>query len=189
MPQNNKYIIAERRAKIAELCFEGYYQQEIAKKLGVNQSQVSRDLKSLSKHWQRESTEAIDKVKARDLAKLAHLERVYHAGWNRSIQEQFTEKKKDSNVDGKITKETSFEMKTLIGDPRFLDGALKCISKREEILGYAAPKRLDHTTGGKEFTENKVIILPSNGRENYERGAEVEQNNEDDSTKSKQSDE
>ena len=189
MPQNSKHHINERRAKIAELSHEGYYQQEIAKKLSVNQSQVSRDLKALSQQWQQESIEAIDKIKARDLAKLAHLERTFHDGWNRSIQEQFIERKKESNVDGKVTKENSFETKTLIGDPRFLDGVLKCISKREEIFGYQAPKRLDHTTGGKEFTENKVIILPSNGRENYERGAEVEQNSENDSTKSKQSNE
>lgn len=192
MPQNSKHHINERRAKIAELYLEGHYQQEIAKKLGVNQSQVSRDLKALSKQWQQESIESIDKIRAHDLAKLTHLERTYHDGWNRSIQEQLTEKSKETSIDGKVTKETSFERKALVGDPRFLDGVLKCISKREEILGYAAPKRLDHTSGGEKFLENKVIILPSNGRENIEQlkgGADVEQNNNVDSVKNNESNE
>lgn len=178
MPQNSKHRINERRARVAELYLEGNSQLEIAKNLSVNQSQVSRDLKILSKQWQQESLEAIDNIKARDLAKLSHLERIYHDGWNRSVQEQFIEKKKDSSVKGKVSKETSFETRTNIGDPRFLDGVLKVISKREEILGYGSPKRLDHTTGGKKFLENKVIILPPNGRENIEQlkgGAEMEQ--------------
>lgn len=35
-----------------------------------------------------------------------------------------------------------------------------------KMLGYEAPKKIDHTTDGEKINENKVIILPSNGRDN-----------------------
>jgi hypothetical protein len=34
-----------------------------------------------------------------------------------------------------------------------------------KILGYEAPKKIDHTTGGDKIQSDKIIILPSNDRQ------------------------
>jgi phage terminase small subunit len=34
-----------------------------------------------------------------------------------------------------------------------------------KILGYEAPKKIDHTTGGEKIQGDKIIILPSNDRQ------------------------
>jgi hypothetical protein len=137
MPQSNKHVLNHRRHAVAKLYLEGWPQFKIAERVGVHQSQVSRDLKFLSQRWQESSMVNIDGIKAREMAKLDELERKYTRGWYRSIGVQKTEKTKE-NDDGT---EVTIEKKELVGDPRFLDGILKCVAKREEILGYGAPSK------------------------------------------------
>lgn len=141
MPQNKKHIIHQRREQISDLYLQGFPQYIIAEKVEVTQSQVSKDLKALSQIWQRTSLVNIDKIKAEDLAKIDQLERKYYEGWERSIRVQTTRKKKKTASGGKVSRESAKEKKDLIGNPRFLDGVMKCISKREEILGYGAPQK------------------------------------------------
>lgn len=142
MPQNRKHIIEQRRSRVAELYLKGCSQLEIAGKVRVSQAQVSKDLKIIGRRWQEASQVSIDRIKARDLAKLAHLEKTYHDAWTRSTQEQFTERTKETTIkNGVGSKETVFEIKTTVGDARFLDGVLKCLVRRAEILGYDAPSK------------------------------------------------
>ncbi len=141
MPQRPNKVVTERRSRVADLYLEGFTQPEIAARVGISQSQVSRDLKFCSKKWQEEAKEAIEEIKAKDLVKLDRLERKYHIGWRRSIEKQKTDRTKTSVSDGKLTTESSSEEKTHIGDPRFLDGVLKCLTRRAEILGYDAPSK------------------------------------------------
>ena len=56
----------------------------------------------------------------------------------------------------KQTKE-GFELK--------LHGKLYSIDRICRMLGYEAPKRIDHTTGGEKIQSDKIIILPSNDRQ------------------------
>jgi len=138
MPMNKKHIINERRHKVAELYLKGWPQFKIAEITGVTQAQVSFDLKHLSKQWQASAMIDIDKIKARELAKLNRLEREYCEGWEKSKEFQIREKRKyrDAQLE-EVNKETI----ETCGDPRFLDGILKCIAKREEILGYGPPSK------------------------------------------------
>jgi len=34
-----------------------------------------------------------------------------------------------------------------------------------KLLGYEAPKKLDHTTKGDKIDQDKIIVLPANGRD------------------------
>lgn len=138
MTMNKKHIINERRHKVAELYLQGWPQFKIAKEVGVTQPQVSYDLKHLSKKWQENAMINIDKIKARELAKLDQLEWEFYRGWIKSKELQVKEKKryKDARLE-EVSKETI----DTSGDPRFLDGILKCLSKREELLGYGAPSK------------------------------------------------
>jgi len=117
LPNNNKHIINERRARIAELYLRGWPQYKIAKEVGCSQPQVSHDLKFLSKGWKESALMNIDKIKSQELAKLDHLEREYFDAWERS---------KNESRDG---------------DPRFLEGVLKCVAKRADIVGLDSPQK------------------------------------------------
>ncbi len=142
MPVHNKHIVNERRQQVSKLYLEGWPQYKIADEVKVSQSQISRDLKYLSQQWQQSSMINIDRIKARELAKIDELERRYYEGWNRSIQVQKVKKEREmASGDGKITRETSIERKKLVGDYHFLDGILKCIHRRSELLGLDMPSK------------------------------------------------
>lgn len=110
---------------VAQMYFQGKYQKEIGAKLGLSQQQISYDLAKLHKRWTAASLLEVQKFKARELARIDHLERVYWESWEDST--------KIINESGKF-----------LGDKRFLDGVQWCIAKRCEILGLnAASKSLN----------------------------------------------
>jgi hypothetical protein len=153
MPQNNKHIINERRARVADLYLQGWAQYKIAEVVKVTQGQVSSDLKQLSKKWKESAMMDIDKIKARELAKIDKLEREYYDAWDRSkrLRKKIKNTDTSGSKDGKT--EVSIEKEKMVGDPRFLDGILKCIAKREEIIGFGATRKLD-------ITEHREVALP-----------------------------
>ena len=173
MPQNKKRVILERRSRVAEMYLRGMAQFKIAEAVGISTAQVSQDLKKLTQQWQETINIDIDKIKARELAKIDALEKEYYDGWLRSCDVK-TKKmgKKKSAGSGREEKEQTLTEEQMIGDPRFLEGVLKCIAKREEIFGYSSAKKIDLTSKGNEIQGGSVIILPSNGREVIEEGEE-----------------
>lgn len=50
---NNRFLITERRQKVYSMLSQGLNELEIAKKLNVNQSTVSRDVKTIKKESQK----------------------------------------------------------------------------------------------------------------------------------------
>lgn len=172
MPQNKKRVILERRSRVAEMYLRGEAQYIIAEKLGVSTGQISQDLKKLATQWQQSITENMDSIKARELEKINKLEKEYYDAWIRScdVKTKKSMKKKASTTKlgralGADEKEQTFTEEQQIGDPRFLEGVRWCITKREEIFGYGAAKKMDLTTKGDKLEGGSVIILPSNGRE------------------------
>ena len=129
MPQNNKSIISERRKRIAELYLQGKWQTEIAKEVGVTQQQVSQDLAVLRRLWMQSSLVNVDKIKAKELAKIDRLESEYWKAWENDDTE-----------------------------PRFLNGIQWCIAKRCEIFGLNAPFKLDTTSKGESMKPLNVIV-------------------------------
>lgn len=153
-PQRRTEII-NRRDKVAELYLHGASQYDIAQELGVNQATISRDLQELRKEWLERSINHIDQKKAIELAKLDRLEMTYWDGYVRSMQdaeinvtEQVGNRRRprpnepEPPAEGIIPQSIKKIKRTegRVGNPAFLDGVLKCITKRCEILGLDAPK-------------------------------------------------
>lgn len=148
MPQNTRDVIQYRRTRIAELYLKGWYQANIAEEVGVNQSQVSRDLDSIRAEWKADRVRDFDAAKDDELNKIDNLERTYWAEWLRS-QEDIDRKttKVKRNGSGESKPDSSETSKTTIGrlgDPRYLEGVRWCIVKRCEILGLDAPSKVSN---------------------------------------------
>ena len=132
--------IARDRRRIADLYLQGWLQADIAEKVGINQSTVSRDLKALYKQWLAESLVDFNAAKAKELAKIDALERTYHIAWIRSCEDAETTRQEGSRAGvDKIVKTA----KGQAGDPRFLTGIQWCIERRCKIMGIDAPTKMD----------------------------------------------
>jgi hypothetical protein len=126
-------------AKLATLYLRGQTQVEQAKALGCSQSQISRDLKTLQGRWRAASLVSLEDAKARELAKIDHLERAYWRAWKRSCKDKqvkATEKIAGGKDDERTKAANRVEGQS--GNPAFLAGIERCIAKRCEILGLVA---------------------------------------------------
>jgi len=141
--------IARDRLRIADLYLKGRLQVDIAEEVGVTQATVSRDLKVLHQEWLEDAKIDFDKAKAKEIAKIDNLERIYHAAWERSCEDAETVRKKKSQVgEGSEHKEMVTIAKGQAGDPRFLAGVQWCIDRRCKVLGIDAPAKTDITSSG-----------------------------------------
>ena len=172
MSMNKGKIILERRARVTEMYLQGVPQFKIAEALGVSKGQISQDLKKLSQAWKQSAIIDMDEIKQKELSKVDLVEKNAWEAWHRScdVKTKKSMKKKGSSTKlgkalGNEEKEQSFTEEQQIGDPRFLEQIMKCVAKREEILGYGAAKKVDLTSKGDKLQGGSVIVLPSNGRE------------------------
>jgi transcriptional regulator with XRE-family HTH domain len=157
MRKRTNFQVRQDRVKIAELYLRGCSQAEIAGKLGFTQQQISYDLQIIQREWRKDTSRALDEYKAKELAKIDHTERCYWEAWERSIEEfrSRTIKAKGIKADQKIQAKPEQAEQTIYtenrcGDPRFLDGVLKCIERRCKLLGLDAPAKVE--------TEGVIII-------------------------------
>jgi len=146
---------------------------EIADIVEVSISQVSRDMKKISEQWQKSAMEDIQKIKSEDLQELLLVQSTAWREYERSREEKVKKSMKKKTGGIRSGTEQMQTKEQMVGDPKWMDVVLKCIAKREEILGYGAARKLDLTTGGEQLQQRSVIILPSNGRE-----VKKEENNE-----------
>ncbi|OFY61618.1 MAG: hypothetical protein A2Y71_03005 [Bacteroidetes bacterium RBG_13_42_15] len=143
MPQNKKNIIIERRSRVADLYLKGTPQYKIGMICKVSTSQVSRDLKILSKKWVESSMQNIDELKARELEKINQTEREAWKGWERSCQVKTKKRHATSDFEKGTKNESSVERIKSAGDSHFLEIILRCIRQRSELLGLESPKKAD----------------------------------------------
>jgi hypothetical protein len=102
-------------------------QAEIGEVLGISQSQVSRDLKTLRNRWLDASLRTFDEARAEQLAKLDRVEYEHWRGWEASVAGNRP------------------------GSPAYLHGVLRCIARRCTLLGLDAPGKVAPTDpSGKE---------------------------------------
>lgn len=159
--------LARDRRNISDLYLQGRLQADIAAKLNISQSTVSRDITWLQAQWLTSSLVNINKVKSKELAKIDRLEREYWTAWERSCEdaETLTQKtkgkvEKRQDDDGRFVAERPAEAtktsKGQAGDPRFLAGIQWCIERRCKILGVDAPTRADLTTKGESLNERGI---------------------------------
>ncbi len=131
--------LAHRRQLIAARYLKGEYQTTIAAALGIDQAQVSRDLKAIRAIWLASTIRDFDLAKAQELAKIDEVEREYWLAWERSKQDKEVAIQ-EAGADKKMKKAT-LRKEGQSGNPAFLAGVLSCIDKRCQILGLDAPKR------------------------------------------------
>lgn len=108
----------------------------------ISKAQVIYDLNTLRARWRVERIKNMDERQAEELAKVDQLETEYWEAWRRSQAEQ-QKTTQEALGDGK--KKASLTKQTSVGDPRFLDGVMKCIDKRCEILGLNAALQIEQT--------------------------------------------
>jgi len=135
------------RHNIGRMYLKGMIQADIAKELQVSQSTISREIKMLVEEWRVERAYDINEAKQRELAKVDALEIEYWEAWKRSQEDAVTRTEGKTSQGFVDTTRTEGQA----GDPRFLDGVLKCIQKRCDILGVDAPKKIAGTGEGGEF--------------------------------------
>ena len=151
MPGRNaqeRFRILERRKRVAAMYLQGMRQWEIARRIGVSQQCIAKDIGALEKEWLASAVVAIDAAKAKELARIDRLERVAWRAWQRSCQrkERATtrmEKKLDEDAH-KAKTVTSKATELRDGNPEYLKRVEWCISKRCELLKLTPPQRLEH---------------------------------------------
>lgn len=137
--------IAKRREEVAARYLRGEYQTTIAQALGIDQAQVSRDLKALRDMWLSSAIRDFDAAKAQELAKIDEVERAAWHAWERSTKDKEVATQETDGLDTQ-TRKPKLKKATLrkegqSGNPAFLSTILTCIDKRCQILGLDAPKR------------------------------------------------
>ena len=143
-PSRNKDERERDREEIARRLLRGESQAAVARDLGVSRSQVGYDLDVVRRRWVQESLTAFDARVAIELAKLDELERTYWEAWERSRGAfSKTTTRSRQNVRLSTQGEATVERNERDGDPRFLEGVLKCIDRRIRLVGADAPIRID----------------------------------------------
>ena len=154
--------LMKRRQQIAERYLRGEYQTTIAADLGINQAQVSRDLKAMRDLWLASAIRDFDAAKAQELAKIDAVERAAWQGWEKSTQDkEVSIQETDGTLDEKTKKprmkKVSLRKEGQAGSPAFLSTILTCIERRCAILGLDAPKRF--TIKWEELTDDQLDRL------------------------------
>lgn len=112
-------------------------QSEIAASFGVTQGQISQDLTAIRAAWLASAIRDFDALKAQELAKIDQVEREYWLAWTRSQENKEIEFEESGPKGTRSGSRTEGQA----GNPAFLEGVLKCIDRRCQILGLDAPKR------------------------------------------------
>jgi len=76
MPRRTRIERERDLRDVAQWYCEGLTQSEIAQALGLTQQQISYDIKALIARWQASAKALIDELKAQELLRINHLERV-----------------------------------------------------------------------------------------------------------------
>lgn len=140
---------AEHQKQIAEMYIKKKMTQaQIAEALGIDQSTVSRDLKSITKRWEDQSTRQVAQAKAERLEELSMVKEAAWGAWDKSLQnaESLTTKSvlpKDPNGeevrlggDYLMAIETTKKVEGQTGNPSFLKEIREAIALEAKILGF-----------------------------------------------------
>ena len=129
--------IAERRQEVSRRYILGESQTTIARALHITQAMVSKDLKAVREAWLASAVRDFDALKAEQLAKIDQVEQAAWSAFTRSQQD--TESTVQEKHGGKL--KVSLRIDPHVGDPRWLQIVLDCVSRRSDLLGLNAPQR------------------------------------------------
>lgn len=152
-PKRTKMQREHDLSVITSMYLRRHTQVEIAKEIGVAQSQVAYDLKEIQKRWRNSSLVDIQEAKTRELARIDELEVLYQEGYRRSLQpsvrthttrQVYEDAAPIDPTTGKPVVRPTLPSKADVirqeqgGDPSFLAGVQWCIEQRCKILGLYA---------------------------------------------------
>lgn len=134
--------VLQRQQRVSDLHLQGWPQASIAQQMGVAQSTISHDLRTVYQQWQKSAIRNFDLVREIELKKLDRLEREAWAAWERSQKQ-----KQEATIssDGAVQRTTK-KVAEQTGDPRFLEQIHKCIASRRALLGLDAPTKIAPTS-------------------------------------------
>ena len=166
-----KARIASRRVRVAELLLQGKTYRQIAAELKVKSTKtIFDDVEGVIAEWKAEQKHNVDAWVALELSKVGRIEEQSWSAWERSQRDAETIATETATVTIRagrghdsvevpaLSNKETRTRKGQVGDPRFLDAALKCVVKRCELLGLDRPKKLDLGNG------TVVFLMPDNGR-------------------------
>ena len=153
-PKRSKIQREADLERISSLYLRGWRQVDIAAEVGVAQSQIAYDLKTIQSRWRKQTAINLDEAKNKELARIDTLEREYWDAWERSKGERVKGRQKQSETGGKKKVEwATVEKEQLIGNPAYLSGVEKCIEMRCKLLGIYAPTKVDAVTKNIDLTK------------------------------------
>jgi hypothetical protein len=157
--------MAKRRARVAELYLHGRYQWDIATELGVTQGTISTDLKAIREVWRASAVRNFDEAKSQELARIDQLEREYWQAWLRSKEHKESTTTEKVQTGGNDRMKAGAKKEARDGNPAFLAGVQWCITKRCEILGFDAARKLALSEdGGAIAIKIQEEIVETNAR-------------------------
>jgi hypothetical protein len=134
-------------AEITRRYLRGETQAAIAQVLGLSQQQISYDVGTVRKRWQKAAAADMREIKARELAKIDELERTYWEAWTRSLEETRSKTVKARGTVGAETPQLAEQVnksEERMGNPAYLAGVQWCIERRCRLLGIDAPVEQKH---------------------------------------------
>jgi hypothetical protein len=136
-PPSEKLALLLRRRDVAARYLRGELQAEIAAAHGIDQGNVSRDLRWVHEQWLEESKLANAERVAKELARIDLAECEAWRAWQRSQQiAEVTRTQKTTEADGtggKLMAEVT--RRGSAGDAHYLEVILKCSERRSKLLG------------------------------------------------------
>lgn len=146
------------QAAIARLYLRGWLQKDIAIELNLSEATVSRDLAAITTALEESAKEDLKVAKARELAKLNHMEHELWLAWEQSKQPSRTTEK--AAGEGQVAR-AKIKEKQQTGDPRYMEQIRACVELRTRILGILAPTKIAATTPDGEESAPMYTIAPT----------------------------
>lgn len=137
--------IEARRLKASDLYLSGVTSfAEIARRVGVDRSQLSRDFQVIREWWKEKYAANLDAAKQEELAKVDQLEKTYWKAWRRSCRKRTILGRETKTTPTGTETKRSHKLQKRDGNPAFLEGVERCIKRRCEILGLDAPIKTEN---------------------------------------------
>lgn len=149
--KNRELRILRVRQRIAEMYCEGIPQHEIASKVGLSNSAISKHIAKIREFWASLMLASYDEKINAEVAKYTNLERISMDSWHKSCEVAKIRRNRVEKALRVITPATrdhpattelipirmvdERESKASCGDPRFLEMAKSCIDARVKLLG------------------------------------------------------
>jgi hypothetical protein len=151
--------IESRRSQVAGLFLQGVRRQgELAERLGVDRSTISRDLKVLDARWQQSGVRDLDAAKGQELDRIDLIEREAWEAWEKSKKGRETTTTEQTTGGDCARTKAGIRKEEEHGDPRYMDIVQWCSEQRRKLLGLNAPTetRLTGQGGGPIRTATEV---------------------------------